>query len=785
MIVKNINPPVRRTYQFVRGFTLIEMLISVTLVLLMMSLFAGVFFGATDSLSRQRGIAENDQRGRLLSITIRNDLNGRTFRDLLPFRSAEDTTQTTRPISRRAGYFEIDEGDPNDDTDDVLQFTASVNLPAINPNGTKFTGATNNLTSQPIQLISANPANTITINNINIAGPPSVFLDFAALVQPNSYIWISGSSYTDAAGHRLTYDGRYQVTTPLPPTGAATTTFTLNTTIPVAATILNSGNVLFSELDPDFDDGQVANGIAGSAFAEVCYYLRNGNLYRRALYIRDTQSGSSAQPQWNNGTSINTPAAPPLYPVTSSTITSTTFWRDFDSSAFFPPVGPANQISSQFGLLTAAFAPTGGVIFHNATESLNNSYVADSTILTSTLSLGLPYQRFGHSHVNGLPQDASTYATLPGADNAYYTADDIPVSLGRFNLQECSSWNSTLATNPRFGYPAVIPAHPITGAGSISPFDRRDIQVSSTTGLVNEYTTTNNRRGQDILLTNVLSFDVKVWDPINRMYVDIGSSSPDGGPFSVMPFAKLSPGNMPTGTSLSGGATVYSGEISVGANAVCGYTDGVLYNRDSSGNATVVGGRLNSTYASDPTTVPYGIAHAPSSYGYTSSTQNNAAATMDGRSHFRFDTWHPNAAINANPLTTPNATGTGFYNQPGNIAGSTNYFIRDLDPASYVNGNPIPVAPATGYVYTEPPFMPAAQLAVTSTTGATQTPQFQAFPLSSIQITINYRDISSKQIRSMTIVQSLIDRVQSVRRFLTPPVVAGGPCGVVDVPTLD
>lgn len=93
-----------------------------------MSFFARIFVEATESLSKQRGIAENDQRGRLLTTTIRGDLDARTFRDVFPFRANEDTRQLGHSISRRSGYLEIDEGDPADPTDDVLSFTTSANI---------------------------------------------------------------------------------------------------------------------------------------------------------------------------------------------------------------------------------------------------------------------------------------------------------------------------------------------------------------------------------------------------------------------------------------------------------------------------------------------------------------------------------------------------------------------------------------------------------------------------------------------------------------------------------
>ena len=48
------------------GFTLVEMLVSVALVLLMMSLFASIFSMASGSVSTQRGISNHDQKARAL-----------------------------------------------------------------------------------------------------------------------------------------------------------------------------------------------------------------------------------------------------------------------------------------------------------------------------------------------------------------------------------------------------------------------------------------------------------------------------------------------------------------------------------------------------------------------------------------------------------------------------------------------------------------------------------------------------------------------------------------------
>ncbi len=110
------------------GFTLVEMLVSVALVLLMMTLFAQVFQIAAGTVSTQRGIMENDQRARSIQTIITKDLNNRTYRYVWPWAARPtgytDTVNTEE--SDMLGYFYISENNPFDDTDDVLEFTGKI-----------------------------------------------------------------------------------------------------------------------------------------------------------------------------------------------------------------------------------------------------------------------------------------------------------------------------------------------------------------------------------------------------------------------------------------------------------------------------------------------------------------------------------------------------------------------------------------------------------------------------------------------------------------------------------
>ena len=123
-----------------RAFTLVEMMIAVALVLLIMTMFAEIFQIATSSLSKQRGLSENDQRARLLNTVVRADLDKRSFRDVIPFTSNQDTRQLGGLLLRRTGYWYYAENDPSDDTDDVLQFTTQVSNRSQSTDTTPYLG---------------------------------------------------------------------------------------------------------------------------------------------------------------------------------------------------------------------------------------------------------------------------------------------------------------------------------------------------------------------------------------------------------------------------------------------------------------------------------------------------------------------------------------------------------------------------------------------------------------------------------------------------------------------
>ena len=158
------------------------------------------------------------------------------------------------------------------------------------------------------------------------------------------------------------------------------------------------------------------------------------------------------------------------------------FWTDFDYSARFDNVGG-----------TPPLAP----LFFGLADLSN-------IVPGTTYPLGRPDCRFGHDQTNiagttlGL---ASAWPTLNQSGNgAPREFDSNGVFFGRYTDEETS--------NNIFGFPGFIPAagSPMAQATTVS--------LNTTTGGITQYTGTplGTRRGEDILLTNVLSFDVKIWD---------------------------------------------------------------------------------------------------------------------------------------------------------------------------------------------------------------------------------------------------------------------------------
>ncbi|MCA8996776.1 MAG: type II secretion system protein [Planctomycetaceae bacterium] len=117
------------------GFTLIEMLVATALVVLIMLMFATIYGSAIGTITEQRGLANNDQKARIVTNVIRNDLWNMTYRQAqFPYGTAQGIVPLAPGDSviadpeNQRGYFYYSENNFNNDGDDVLQFTAQIGI---------------------------------------------------------------------------------------------------------------------------------------------------------------------------------------------------------------------------------------------------------------------------------------------------------------------------------------------------------------------------------------------------------------------------------------------------------------------------------------------------------------------------------------------------------------------------------------------------------------------------------------------------------------------------------
>lgn len=407
-----------------RGFTLIELMVSVALAIMVLGMFAAIYRWTTEIYSQQKGNRRNDQKSRMLTTMIKADLELRTFREIVPYEPGQHTGSGSAypdalpppdfSLENRAGYFAISENDPKNQTDDVLAFT--------------------------IQIHSSN-------TELRPFTAKATMLFNPAAIDPRT-----GNPYTDDA----TGWQRYLIDHPN---------------------------------QPEFDDGIPALTRTGtSRSAEVVYFVRNGNLYRRLLLIREQYNGPASNITPTEIT--NKAVSPGIYsaditrdPNTSNQRGTGNFWDDFDYSAYYKFTG------SNVGLK-----------FHGTASLVNTNppSVVDPDFNYPRI-LSIPHLRYGHSLNRGvLPQE--------------YDKDG--KFIGRFLAQETA--------DPNFGYPG-------NSTAATDPHTRTDLTLNTSRGIIDQYNTVTPppRRGDDLVMTNVHEFDIKVWDAVLQRFVDLGHDETD------------------------------------------------------------------------------------------------------------------------------------------------------------------------------------------------------------------------------------------------------------------
>ncbi|QDU41377.1 hypothetical protein Mal4_57440 [Maioricimonas rarisocia] len=263
---------------------------------------------------------------------------------------------------------------------------------------------------------------------------------------------------------------------------------------------------------PEMDDGIDDNGVGTSRAAEVCYFMRDGNLYRRVQLIREPQPNrnppfdpqprrSPAPGSGSAGTGAR--AFPP-----PSGFVSGDFLKEMDYSVAMRWIDSDGDNN-----LDAAGTSAGEDQYYLHFHSLDS---LDNSKGLVNVPLAWPVTRFGH-WLNGNPREY--IEDTSGAD----------VFLGRFTHAETSDddfdWPGQFPSGVT-GLPVDDPGvHvPVNPAYVIQRQTNGDLQGSDGTIFNDDGT----RVGEDILLTNVEAFDVEVFDDELGEFADLGHSQTSG-----------------------------------------------------------------------------------------------------------------------------------------------------------------------------------------------------------------------------------------------------------------
>ncbi|RLS37435.1 MAG: hypothetical protein DWH81_11145 [Planctomycetota bacterium] len=238
---------------------------------------------------------------------------------------------------------------------------------------------------------------------------------------------------------------------------------------------------------PEIDDGDTSNQVGSSRAAEVTYFVRGGNLYRRVLLVRDLEL--SGRPALNSAQPSKTTAVFNSRIVPGNSAATPSYYKAFDYSAFCQ----VNVVAD----------PTQDIVRFLGVDAFSNLDDASE-------SLGRSFTRFGFAQTatNQL-SSVSNYIQARGVPIEY---DDAGVFFGRPIHAETGSFQWRWP-GERFN-PLLEPLS----------FDiqRNRLSVSGTP--VVDPDSLKTRESEDLLLSNVESFDVEVWDSGRYEYEDLNNN---------------------------------------------------------------------------------------------------------------------------------------------------------------------------------------------------------------------------------------------------------------------
>ena len=396
------------------GFTLVEMLVSVSLVLLMMTLFAGIFQMASSSVSIQRGISETDQRARSIQTVIKADLDKRTDRSVLPFMANESANISPFDFDNRRGYVYVSANSLDDGADDVLQFTMDAAIETKNTDTTDFFGR-------------------------------------AGQVLTPAFVIPADSDISSTSG-----------------IDESTTPINENLLNALVSDLVNHPN------QPEADDGDVSpNQTTRSHAAEVSYFVRDRKLIRRVLLIRDPLQLAgqelSAQPDRNDPvnpfdsdgdlTTYVYGRSNGAFDASAAIVSTDDFWRDFDFSAYRLYTGATPSHAQIHGIDALNNAPTGSTFFSLGKPNFRFGYDTVSGQPREHTTAGEVFGRFTHgetsainfnypqgpSYVKGTTDIAGTPGTLLGSSGLAnpFDSTDVTLSFSATNPGVIDEFDST------------------------------------------------------------------------------------------------------------------------------------------------------------------------------------------------------------------------------------------------------------------------------------------------------------------------------------------------------
>ncbi len=289
---------------------------------------------------------------------------------------------------------------------------------------------------------------------------------------------------------------------------------------------------------PEADDGSLQiNSTGSSTAAEVCYFVRNGNLYRRVQLLRKPLPIAGRelddQPTTTRGYGLLSGTAGTAVPSAYDGL----FWFDANLN------GAVNngELSDDF-LTSFDYSAVANLVGNQSASFIGLSALSNELLTAGAgnVSLGNPQFRFGFNHVGiGTILDPSGNSVPAIGLSREHTANAANgLFLGRFVHAETSARNFNWPQQPShlFNPPGTTlwlenPPNPLNPAPG-NPLDIRNaVTLNSQSGVVVEFSESatgtvtgrgGSRRTEDLMLANVHEMKVEIWDERLQKYTTPG-----------------------------------------------------------------------------------------------------------------------------------------------------------------------------------------------------------------------------------------------------------------------